>query len=162
MLSPPTSLFGCLGTKTNLSVCPLLRLKCTFSPWYSWCGLLEIYSFFSALPLSAPKLSSIEQSKTVVLALNTHMCKLRSAHSVSVLCQKHISPLYSMNFSLPFLLLGGYRSQQTKSPHKTIYQSRQSRRVLLCQATSVWVLPRITNFTNHSHHYTASTIYCKE
>ena len=30
------------------------------------------------------------------------MCKLRSAHSVSVLCQKHISPLYSMNFSLPF------------------------------------------------------------
>lgn len=33
--------------------------------------------------------------------------------------------------------------QRKKSPHKkTVYQSRQSRRVLLCQATSVWVLPR--------------------
>lgn len=32
--------------------------------------------------------------------------------------------------------------QRKKSPHKkTVYQSRQSRRVLLCQATSVWVLP---------------------
>ena len=138
MLSPPTSLAVWEQKPICLSVL-FCALNAHF-PLGTLGGLLEIYSFFSALPL-CPKLSSIEQSKTVVLALNTPMCKLRSAHSVSVLCQKHISPLYSMNFSLPFLLLGGIRSQQTKSPHKTVYQSRQSRRVLLCQATSVWVLP---------------------
>lgn len=97
MLSPPTSLAVWEQKPICLSV--LFCALNAYFPLGTLGGLLEIYSFFSALPL-CPKLSSIEQSKTVVLALNTHMCKLRSAHSVSVLCQKaHFTTLLDELFA---------------------------------------------------------------
>jgi hypothetical protein len=54
VLSPPTSLLGCLGTKTNLSVL-FCALNAHF-PLGTLGGLLEIYSFFSALTPPLPKI----------------------------------------------------------------------------------------------------------
>jgi len=90
VLSPPTS----LAVWDQKQICPFLRLKRTFSPWVFW--WTPPSPFLSVFP----KLLSIEQSQTresslpSACALKPHMCKLRSAHSVSVLCQKHISRLY--------------------------------------------------------------------
>jgi len=150
VLSPPTSLAVWDQNQISISV-----LQCTFPPCDFWLVFLQIYSLFVSL---LQKLFRHRRERRFFRALGAHItCKLRSAHSVSVLRQKKDFP------PLGGLTLIAQSQQRKKSPHKkTVYQSRQSRRVLLCQATSVWVLPRITNFTNHSHHYTASTTRCKE
>jgi len=145
VLSPPTSLAVWDQNHLSISLCPSMHF---FPLWFL------IYSLF--ISLLYKNCSCIEEGDTLFA-----LFVLTSRAN----CDQLIP--FPFSAKKPFLPLGGLIHCSVpaakKSPHKkTVYQSRQSRRVLLCQATSVWVLPRITNFTNHSHHYTASTTRCKE
>lgn len=141
-----TYLFGCLGSNLSLLSSPSSthHLSSCLSVCLSFCLSLLV-------PLNRAKLVLSAQSKLVSANCNELIPFQFSAKT-------NFTPLLN---EFPFPFSWERRTPNLPQSNKNyfklriythIYQSRQSRRVLLCQTTSVWVLPRITNFTHHSHH----------
>merc|ERR1719188_2254448 len=129
VLSPPTSL--AVWDQNHISP-SLSVLQCTFSPCDFW------LDFSRSILFSFPYLkncSCIVEGDTFFA-----LFVLTSRANCDQLIPFPFSAMKPFHWEVSFI---AQSQQRKKSPHKkTVYQSRQSRRVLLCQATSVWVLPR--------------------
>lgn len=148
-----TYLFGCLGSKSYLSL-SLSVLQCTFSP----CDLGWIF------PRS-------------ILSLFPYLKKLflhwRGRHFLSrPSCSHHVqTAISSFRFRSPpkksfhwevSLIAQSQQRKKIPSQKNCISKSPVEKSSVVPSNVCLGSATRITNFTNHSHHYTASTTRCKE
>lgn len=150
-----TYLFGCLGSKSYLSPSLSLSvLQCTFSPCDFW------LDFSRSTLFSFPYLrncSCIEEGDTLFA-----LFVLTSRAN----CDQLIP--FPFSAKKPFLPLGGLThcsvpaAKKIPSQKNCISKSPVEKSSVVPSNVCLGSATRITNFTNHSHHYTASTTRCKE